>query len=172
MPSIESFPPIAAARAHVLVLGSMPGVRSLEAGQYYAHPRNVFWPIVAAVLGFDPAAAYGTRVRALKAHGVALWDVLRRCDRDGSLDSAIVAGSIRVNDFRGFLARHRRVETVLCNGGTAFTKFERLVRPDLEAAGREVRVVRLPSTSPAYAGMSRERKLEIWRRELLSAPRG
>lgn len=169
VPTVESFPPIAGPDARVLVLGSMPGVRSLAAGRYYAHPQNAFWPIVGAVLGFDPAAPYGARARALKAAKVALWDVLRRCDRDGSLDAAIVPDSIRTNDFAGFLARHRRIATVLCNGGTAFTEFERLVRPGLVAGGRELRVRRLPSTSPAFAGMTRAQKLATWRRELRAA---
>jgi len=169
VPTVESFPPIAAPSARVLILGSMPGAASLAAGQYYAHPRNAFWPILGAVLGFDPAARYGERQRALRQNHVALWDVLRRCDREGSLDAAIDRASIRVNDFATFFACHRRVAHVLCNGATAHAKFERLVLPGLAASGRKPDVTRLPSTSPAFAGMTRARKLEVWRRELRRA---
>ncbi|MCA8974312.1 MAG: DNA-deoxyinosine glycosylase, partial [Planctomycetes bacterium] len=156
---VDSFAPIAGPRARLLIVGSIPGARSLQAGQYYAHPQNAFWPIVGAVLGFDHAQPYPERTRQLRRHGVALWDVLQSCERAGSLDSAIVADSVRVNDFAAFFARHRRIDRVLCNGGTAFAKFDRLVRPELAASGIVPTVVRMPSTSPAHAGLSRAGKL-------------
>jgi len=163
---VESFAPIVGRGARALIVGSMPGVRSLEAGQYYAHPQNAFWPILGTVCGFDPALPYAERTRRLRSCGLALWDVLQQCDRDGSLDSAIIADSVRVNDFAALLRRHKGIEAVLCNGGMAFEKFERLVRPGLMAAGMRLQVVKMPSTSPANAAMSRPRKLAIWRREL------
>lgn len=168
VPTVRSFPPIAAPAAHVLVLGSMPGVRSLQAGQYYAHPQNAFWAIVAACLGFAVDLPYAERTRALAARGIALWDVLQSCDRAGSLDADIEADSARPNDFAAFLARHRRIGTVLCNGGTAFAKFTRLVVPELGARGASLRVVRLPSTSPAHT-MPRAQKLAAWRLALAAA---
>lgn len=166
MAVVRSFAPIASATARVLILGSMPGVASLRAAQYYAHPQNAFWPIMASICGFDPAAGYAARTAAVRRRGIALWDVMRSCDREGSLDSAILAESIEVNDFAGFLGRHRHVDTVLCNGATAFTKFERLARPGLAGLGRELRSVRLPSTSPANASTSRADKLAAWRAAL------
>lgn len=166
MPIVRSFAPIAARSARVLILGSMPGVRSLEAVEYYAHPQNAFWSILGTIFEFDPAASYTMRTRILKQRGIGLWDVLRSCDRKGSLDSSIISESVEVNDFASFLTAHSKIEVVLCNGGTAFTKFERLARPGLADLGRELRTVKLPSTSPANAGISRARKLVVWRQEL------
>lgn len=166
MPIVRSFPPVARADARVLILGSMPGVASLAAGRYYAHPHNAFWPIVAAVCGFAAEAPYATRLARLRAHGIALWDVLQSCERDGSLDGDIAPDSQQANDFTAFFARHRRIAAVLCNGGTAFTLFTRRVQPALGAPWRALPCVQLPSTSPANAGTSRDAKLGRWRAAL------
>ena len=165
MPTVFSFLPIANANARVLILGSMPGVRSLQAGQYYAHPQNAFWPIVGACCGFDAALPYAERTRLVVERGIALWDVLQSCARQGSLDADIDATTARANDFAAFLATHHRIEAVLCNGGTSFAKFERLVLPCIAARGAALRVVRLPSTSPAHT-MPRAQKLAAWREAL------
>ncbi len=93
MSRVQSFPPIAAPGARLLILGSMPGAASLAAGQYYAHPRNAFWPILAALCHFPADAPYAARVAALQAAGVAVWDVLQSCVRPGSLDTAIERSS-------------------------------------------------------------------------------
>ena len=95
-----------------MVLGSMPGVRSLEQQQYYAHPRNAFWPIMAQVFGFDPALPYKERLQHLQLHGVALWDVLAQCHRPGSLDSSIQKEGLVCNDFAGFLSQHSSVKRI------------------------------------------------------------
>ena len=166
MAAVSSFPPVASRDARVLVLGSMPGVASLEAQRYYAHPRNAFWPIMGALLGFEPALPYRRRLAALKRAGVALWDVLARCEREGSLDSDIEPGSVEVQDFAGFLRRHRRVERVLCNGGAAFQLFRRRALPTLPASFDGLEVVQLPSTSPANAGVKLAEKLARWREAL------
>jgi len=163
---VSSFPPVASRDATVLILGSMPGVASLEAQRYYAHPRNAFWPILGEVLGFDPELPYRERLRALQAGGVALWDVLARCVREGSLDSDIEADSIEVNDFAGLLRRCPGITGVLCNGGAAYQLFRRRVLADLPEPYRQLPVRQMPSTSPANAGMRRERKLELWREAL------
>ncbi|MCB9879046.1 MAG: DNA-deoxyinosine glycosylase [Planctomycetes bacterium] len=165
---VRSFAPVAAEAARVLVVGSMPGVASLQAGRYYAHPRNAFWPIVGAICGFDPGLAYAARLDALCAAGVALWDVLQSCERVGSLDSDIDAASALPNDFAGFFARHGAITAVLCNGGAAFTAYTRRVAPTLPASVAALPVERLPSTSPAHAGMPFDAKLAAWRAALLS----
>jgi TDG/mug DNA glycosylase family protein len=156
-------PPIADARARVLVLGSMPGVASLRARQYYAHPRNAFWPIAGELFRFPADAPYARRVRSLRRCGIALWDVLASCARDGSLDGDIEEGSTEVNDFAAFFAAHPRIGAVFCNGGTSYANFCRRVLPPLTAAAAALPVVRLPSTSAAHASLRRPQKLARWR---------
>ncbi|WP_246371215.1 DNA-deoxyinosine glycosylase [Marilutibacter penaei] len=156
---LQGFPPEARGDARVLVLGSMPGRASLQAGAYYAHPRNLFWPFMGALLGAGPDLPYGRRLAQLADAGVALWDVLSRCERDGSLDSAI--RDARANDFRGFFAAHRGIGTVLFNGAKAESSFQRLVLPTLPGPVPDRR--RLPSTSPAHAARTAEDKLAQWR---------
>ena len=114
---IEGFPPIAPGNARLLILGTMPSVKSLEAAFYYAHPRNAFWPMMAEILGEAlPEDAPG-RSALLCRHGIALWDVLRRCQREGSLDSAI--RDEEPNDFSGLYARCPGIRRVLFNGAEA-----------------------------------------------------
>jgi TDG/mug DNA glycosylase family protein len=160
-----SFPPIARADARVLVLGSMPGVASLSAGQYYAHRRNAFWPIMGALLGFDPAAPYAQRLAALQAAHIAVWDVLQSCTRPGSLDTSIARESEVANDFPRFFRQHPQVEHVFFNGTAAEAAFRRHVLPLLSQGWPAM--TRLPSTSPANASFSFERKLAAWRELLL-----
>jgi hypoxanthine-DNA glycosylase len=159
----DGFPAIASRQARVLILGSMPGARSLAAGRYYAHPHNAFWHILGALCGFSPSAPYRERTRQLRAHGIALWDVLLSCERAGSLDSSIVRESMRTNDFARFLSRHRRIGLVLCNGSTAFSLFTARVQPALLPPWNGLRCIRMPSTSPANAGLPVPQKLARWR---------
>ncbi len=156
-----SFAPVAAPDARILILGSMPGVASLRAQRYYAHPRNAFWPIMAALLGFDVDAAYEERLQQLKRARIALWDVLESCYRPGSLDSAIDPASQVANDFDEFFRHHPRIELVCFNGGKAATTFRRQVLPTLQTGN--LRYLQLPSTSPAHAARSFEQKLAQWR---------
>ena len=162
---VSSFAPVARADARVLVLGSMPGVASLTAVRYYAHPHNRFWPIMGALVGATPALPYEQRLQRLIAAGIALWDVLASCERAGSLDAAIRAPL--ANDFAGFFAAHPRVSTVLFNGAQAEASFRRLVLPGLSAPPPALR--RLPSTSPANASQRPEDKLAAWREGLVEA---
>ena len=149
-------------QARVLVLGSMPGAISLRQGRYYAHPRNAFWPIAAEILGFDPALDYALRLERLTQAGVALWDVLQGCEREGSLDADI--RNAVPNDFAGFLRAHPRLRRVCLNGGKAASLFRRQVLPSLPAALADPLVcLDLPSTSPAHAAISYEQKLAAWR---------
>jgi TDG/mug DNA glycosylase family protein len=160
----EGFPPIAAPDARVLVLGSMPGQASLAAGQYYAHPRNAFWPIMGALAGAGPELPYPERVARLQAAGVAVWDVLAACHRPGSLDSAIRLEDAELVDLPGFLDAHPGVRRLYFNGGTAATLFRRRMQPLL--AERPLTLATLPSTSPAHAGLPFAEKLARWRRLL------
>lgn len=160
-----AFAPLTDIRTTLLVLGSLPGDASLSAGQYYAHPRNAFWPIVAAIFGFDAQSAYTVRIKALQAAGVALWDVLERCDRPGSLDAAIVRESIVANDIGGLLTRYPSIDHVVFNGGAAASLYARHVRPGL-SSDPDVRYTSLPSTSPAHAAMTQAVKAAVWRAAL------
>lgn len=157
------FLPVARADARVLILGSVPGRQSLERGQYYAHPRNAFWRILAELLEFDAGLDYRQRLAALKAGGVALWDVMAACRRPGSLDADIVPGSVEVNDFNSFLADHPQLKTIFFNGRTAEIEFKRRVVPVLCAGQTALELVRLPSTSPAMASLNYQQKKRAWR---------
>lgn len=163
MSLVTSFPALSRPNARVLVLGSMPGVASLTAQQYYAHPRNHFWPIMADIAGFDASAPYAQRVDALTQSGFAVWDVLQSCVRPGSLDSAIQAGTRIPNDFAAFFAEHPGITRVCFNGAEAQTSFNKHVLLNLDLPG--VEYVRLPSTSPAHA-VPFARKLVAWRSAL------
>jgi hypoxanthine-DNA glycosylase len=158
-PRIRSFAPIAGRRARILILGSMPGRASLEAGQYYAHARNAFWRILSELLGIAPRATYRARKAALLAANIALWDVLHSCDRHGSsLDSRIEAEV--ANDFASFFRSHARITHVFFNGAKAEASYRRHVLPGLGVA---LRYARLPSTSPANASVPYRHKLAAWR---------
>ena len=169
MPPVRSFPPIANASARVLILGSMPGKASLAAGQYYAHPQNLFWRILAVVTGADAASPYPARIRALQAHGIALWDVLESCVREGSLDSAIDDATIRANDFVSFYRSHPCIAHVFYNGAKAEACYRRYVLPLFESGSGPSNCARLPSTSPAHATMPPARKQTLWQQALARA---
>ncbi len=167
MDLLHSFPPLARADARILILGSMPGVASLEAGQYYAHPRNAFWPIMAALTGCAATAPYAQRTCALLDTGIAVWDVLAACERTGSLDTAIAPASMQANDFAGFFHAHPQIRHVFFNGGLAEQSFRRLVLKPQQAAIAPAppftcHFLRLPSTSPAHAGRSLAEKQRVW----------
>ena len=139
----------------ILILGSFPGAASLAAAQYYAHPRNLLWPILSHLTGEDLAGMpYAERLPRLLDHGFGLWDVLGACEREGSLDSAIRAPA--ANDFARLRELCPNLDTVGFNGQTS-GKFA----PQFAEAG--YRTVVLPSTSPAYASMTLAQKLAVWR---------
>ena len=161
MTLIYSFPAVVDEHAHTLVLGSMPGVLSLQANQYYAHPQNAFWKLMGDLFGAGRELPYSDRLRRLQRNGIALWDVLKCCIREGSLDSSIVEDSIEANDLAVLLRDHPRIERVFFNGGKAEQSFKRYVR--LPALASPPRFARLPSTSPAHATLNYAAKLEAWR---------
>lgn len=159
MSRLYSFPPIAGPTAKILILGSMPGQASLDANQYYAHPRNLFWKLMAEMLGFQPTQPYDEKAAHLiKAH-VAVWDVLQSCQRQGSLDVHI--RHEEPNDFPSFLKTHPHIQAIFFNGDKAATSFKRFVQPQLQ--GSELALIRLPSTSPANASQNYEMKRDAWR---------
>lgn len=156
-PLLRGFPPIVDEHSRVLILGSFPSAQSLAVGQYYANPRNAFWPITGELFGFDAAAPYETRLAALRSAGVALWDVLKACRRAGSADSAIDPKSLAPNDFGRLFASYPAITRVYFNGAKAAELYRRLA----EAEDR-VEYRRLPSTSPAHA-VRPGVKLAAWR---------
>ena len=150
----HGFPPIARQDAHVLVLGSLPSRASLQARQYYAHPRNAFWKIMHVIAG--ATGSYSARCRSLQEHGIAVWDVLSSSLRPGSLDADIVP-----NYFEQFFARHRNIRLVCFNGRKAQQMFDRYVRSS--CPNDQFQFALLPSTSPAHASLTLGEKLEVWR---------
>jgi hypoxanthine-DNA glycosylase len=154
-PLLDSLPPVVAHDTRLVVLGSFPGVASLQAQQYYAHPRNQFWPLLSALWEIDLVGLpYERRVAEASARGLGLWDVYARCRRVGSLDSAIRDAAF--NDLASLTQRAPGLRAVAYNGGES----ARAMR-QTQALG--VAVIRLPSTSPAHASWSFERKLAVWR---------
>ncbi len=169
MALIHSFPPVSTPQARTLILGSMPGGASLRAGEYYAHSRNLFWPILGELVGAHPSLPYALRLRHLTDAGLALWDVLQSCERDGSLDASIAPATIVPNDFTAFFARHPHIERVFFNGAMAETSFRRHVLKSLPAQLAGLHLQRLPSTSPANAACSFADRLAAWR-EITAIP--
>jgi double-stranded uracil-DNA glycosylase len=140
----------------------MPGIASLQAHQYYAHPRNGFWPIVEAVWGIPAAGGYAARVRGVQQAGIAIWDVLASCRRRSSLDSDIERESIVVNDFQEFFRGHPGIRAIAFNGGAAMQLFRRHVLPGLAKPLHALPMLQLPSTSPAHAGLTLADKRRAW----------
>ena len=155
----QGFAPVARPDARLLILGSMPGVASLEAVQYYAFPRNAFWKIMDDLFAAGPDLNYPSRLQKLADNYIALWDVIETCHRPGSLDSAISEDGMATNDFNGFFKQHPQITHVYFNGQKAAGLFKKKVLPAL-TGHYEYHV--LPSTSPAHAAKSYAAKLEAW----------
>lgn len=154
-PLLQGLPPVVGPRTRLVVLGSFPGVASLQAGQYYAHPRNHFWPILSALWEVDlRALPYARRIDEVRERGLGIWDVYAHCRREGSLDSAIE--DAQYNDLAGLQRLAPGLRGIAHNGGES-------ARAMRFTATLGVPVTRLPSTSPANASWSFERKLEAWR---------
>lgn len=154
-PQLLGLDPIIGPQARLVVLGSFPGAASLQAQQYYAHPRNHFWPLLSALWQVDlRAMPYDERTAYVRDKGLGVWDVYASCRREGSLDSAIEAA--QPNDLAGLVRLAPGLQAIAHNGGESARSM-----PITQALG--LPVWRLPSTSPANASWSFERKLAAWR---------
>ena len=165
MTRLQGLAPVVSPATRVLVLGSFPGARSLQLQQYYAHPQNRFWSILEQLwpqAGWPADADYAGRCACALAQGLGIWDVYASCEREGSLDSAIRAAQL--NDFAGLLRQCPQLTCIAHNGGESF-RHARAVEQSLAHAGLtgRVQIHKLPSTSPANASWTFERKLAAWR---------
>ena len=165
MNRVFSFRPVVSGKSRVLILGTMPSVRSLEAQQYYAHPQNAFWPIMGVLFGAERSMPYRQRLAVLDNAGIALWDSLEACVRPGSLDSSITDEV--PNDLRAFFAKYPKITHVFFNGAKSESAFRHHTMPMLVDGSHIFQ--RLPSTSPARA-IGLEAKVRAWRvvKEVLS----
>jgi hypoxanthine-DNA glycosylase len=155
----------------VLILGTLPSVKSLAAGEYYAHPRNCFWWIMGKLVGASPDLPYADRLEKQRKSGIALWDVCRAAERPGSSDAEIRMETVEPNDFRAFLGAHPRIELICFNGQPAERLFRRKALPSLQSL-RPIPQRVLNSTSPACACITREEKLARWQAALAPFIRG
>ena len=144
----------------------MPGIASLQAGQYYAHPRNRFWPLMAELLKHPLPDDYTERLQLLTNNGIALWDVLSECTREGSLDASISTASQEANPIPDWLQAHPQVDRILTNGGHA----DKTLRRTFPEIAERYRCHALPSTSPANARWSLQALGTVWRPALLNPP--
>lgn len=155
MERISSFSPIIDQSSQILILGSVPGVKSLEMQQYYAHPQNKFWKILFEIFEEDFTADYPERIRFLKRNHIALWDVIDSCERKGSLDSDIK--NEEANKIAELLSEHPNIKAIFCNGQKSYKNLQRILGKDFHLP-----VFVMPSTSPANAGIPFEEKKRQW----------
>lgn len=161
------FAPVAGKNARLLILGSFPGIRSLKAGEYYAHPQNAFWRIMGLICDAGIDISYEERLVRLHSRGIALWDVLNRCERTGSMDGAIIESGSLPNLFPPFIEGHPGISRIFFNGQKAAHLYGRLVIPSIPPVFASIPLQTLPSTSPAYAKMSFEEKALRWRQGII-----
>jgi len=159
---LSSFKPVVDSQCRVLILGSMPGIQSLQAQAYYAHPRNAFWKIIQALFDIDIKASYSSRYSALLKSNIALWDTLESCQREGSLDAKIDRDSEVANDFLSLLGNAPSISHIFFNGAKSESAFKKHVAKELLKKYPDLHLIGLPSTSPAHASLSFEGKLNGW----------
>ncbi|KAA0128455.1 DNA-deoxyinosine glycosylase [Chryseobacterium sp. SN22] len=153
---ISSFPPIIDIHSEILILGSIPGVKSLEKQQYYAHPQNKFWKIIFELLQEGFTDDYSERIEVIRKHHIALWDVIDSCERKGSLDSEIK--NEEANQIDELLDNHPNIKAIFCNGGKSYKNLQKMLGKNYK-----IPVFLMPSTSPLHT-ISFEKKLEEWRK--------
>lgn len=155
---ISSFPPIIDHQSEILILGSVPGMKSLEKQQYYGHPQNKFWKIIFELFHEEFTENYPDRIDVLKKNHIALWDVIDSCERKGSLDSEIK--NEEANQIPELLEQYPNIRAVFCNGGKSYKNLIKILGKNYR-----VPIFLLPSTSPLHT-ISFERKFEDWKKIL------
>jgi len=155
---ISSFPPFIDEKSKILILGSIPGVKSLEKQQYYAHPQNKFWKIIFELFSEEFTEDYSVRINILKKNHIAIWDVIDSCERKGSLDSEIK--NEEANQIEKLLENYPNIKAVFCNGGKSYKNLQKLLGKNFR-----IPIYLLPSTSPLHT-ISFERKFEDWKKVL------
>lgn len=155
---ISSFPPIIDNNAEILILGSIPGVKSLEKQQYYAHPQNKFWTIIFELFHEKFTEDYTERINIVKKNHIAIWDVIDSCERKGSLDSEIK--NEEANQIEELLEIYPNIKAIFCNGGKSYKNLQKILGKNYK-----IPVFLLPSTSPLHT-ISFERKLHDWKKIL------
>lgn len=163
MNQVHSIEPIIGRDPRIIILGSMPGIISINAAEYYANPRNIFWIVMAELFAIDIDCDYQAKVQQLRDLPIILWDTLKSCHREGSLDSKILNADIQPNDIAALLKQYPTVQAIAFNGAASARYFDRLIKPQLLDDLR-IDLLKMPSTSPANAGMKLEQKIELWRR--------
>ena len=158
MSNCESFKPSIDKNSTILILGSMPGVKSLDEQQYYAHPQNRFWKVLGHICKYQnlPNVKYKQKLQILLSNNIALWDTIKFCTRDGSLDSNIL--NIIPNDIRGLLNEYPNIKMICLNGGKSYSTFKKYF-PDLL---EKYKCHKMPSTSPANARCGLSKLVEEW----------
>lgn len=156
----QGLAPVVAVDCQLLILGSMPGRASLAAQNYYAHPRNLFWPFMSEMLQTALPEDFAERYQLLKQRGIGLWDVIAECERPGSLDQKIVSHTIKANDLTGLVAQLPKLQAIALNGKTAAQQFRRHYPHLINGA---LTIIELPSTSPANASVPYAQKCTAWR---------
>ena len=165
MALVHSFEPIIGREPRIVILGSMPGVVSLQAVQYYANPRNAFWAIISELFAIDLDCSYQLRVEQISHLPLILWDTLKACHRQGSLDSKILKQQIEANDISGLVEQYSGLRAIAFNGAASEKYFNQLEKHRLPAS-HQLELIKLPSTSPANAAMNFDQKLAAWRQLL------
>ncbi len=155
---ISSFPALIDEESEILILGSIPGVKSLEMQQYYAHPQNKFWKIILELLNEEFTEDYSKKIEILKKHHIALWDVIDSCERKGSLDSEIK--NEEANQISELLEEYPNIKAIFCNGGKSYKNLQKILGKNYKLP-----IFLMPSTSPLHT-VSFEKKLEEWKKIL------
>ena len=153
---IFSFPPIVSKDSKILILGSVPGVKSLEKQQYYGHPQNAFWKIIFELTKENLTDDYAEKIEILKKHHIALWDVIDSCERRGSLDSEI--RNEEANEIAELLTQFPNIQSIFCNGQKSYKNLQKIMGKNVQ-----IPIHLLPSTSPLHT-ISFDKKLEEWRK--------
>ncbi len=153
---IFSFPPIIDESSEILILGSIPGQKSLEKQEYYAHPQNKFWRIIFELFNEIFTTDYTKKIQILEKHHIALWDVIDTCERKGSLDSEI--RNEEANKIEELLHNYPNIKAIFCNGQKSYKNLQKILSKDFHLP-----IIVLPSTSPAHASLKYEEKLKSWK---------